>query len=184
MVDFIRHVKFDYRWTACFRDAFGFAAPQPGFSMAGRTPDALLRRMERWHAELHRNGAAPAAPVESWLSCGIPRTARGGNEPGTYHGVGHRGTPVGRRPRAGGSRDGPLRRQLCYRCAVGGCSIWRVKAAVGSLDTERWTVEVNRERVIVQVRGKRNATARGEVLDVLRDWAARERLSLAAWLGR
>ena len=64
-------------------------------------------------------------------------------------------------------------------CAAGDCSIWSVKATVGSLVMERWTVEVNRDRVIVQVRGKFNARAGGEVLDILRRWAAEENLSLA-----
>ena len=66
------------------------------------------------------------------------------------------------------------------RCSAGVCSIWRVTAAVGYLVTERWTVEVNRDRVIVKVRGKCNAPAQGEVIQLLRRWAAREKLFLAA----
>ena len=46
------------RWRGGFTPA-----PQPGLTMAGRTPDALLRRMERWHAQLHRNGADRRATV-------------------------------------------------------------------------------------------------------------------------
>jgi len=68
------------------------------------------------------------------------------------------------------------------RCAVGQCSIWSLKALVGDLVMERRTVEVNRDRVIVQVRGKCNAPAGGEALDVVRRWAKKENLTLAAWI--
>ena len=62
------------------------------------------------------------------------------------------------------------------RCAAGECSIWSLKASVGDLVMERLTVEVSRDRVIMQVRGKCNAPAGREALDVLRRWAKRENL--------
>ena len=63
-MDFIGHVKFDCSYT------WGQFTPalQPGFSMAGRTPDALLRQMERWHARLHRDRAGVP---ETWATPGI-----------------------------------------------------------------------------------------------------------------
>ena len=53
LVDFIRHVKFE-------------EGAQPGFSMARRTPESLLRQTERWHARLHRGSATPTSISESW----------------------------------------------------------------------------------------------------------------------
>ena len=180
VVDFVRHVKFDCRWRGGFTPA-----PQPGLSMAGRTPDALLRRMERWHAQLHRNGADRRAPVEPWPACGIH-----GLRPETRSRRTTTAWTIEELLSAGALEQEGLVMGHCVgsyagRCAAGDCSIWRVKAAIGYLeDTERWTAEVSRDRVIVQVRGKCNEPPRAEVLEVLRDWAARERLSLAAWLGR
>ena len=66
-------------------------------------------------------------------------------------------------------------------CAAGICSIWSLKAMVGNLVTERQTVEVNRDRVIVQCRGKHNAVPNGAVIKILRRWAANENLTLAGW---
>ena len=71
-VDFIRHVKFERTRIQGVYGEYEFPPPpQPGFSMTGRTPDALLRQMERWHATLHRNSTAAKANVETWPTCGI-----------------------------------------------------------------------------------------------------------------
>ena len=178
VVDFIGHVKFD-----CSYNLGRFTpAPQPGFSMAGRTPDALLRQMERWHTLLHRGSTTQVATLETWDAHGI-------------HGL--RWTKSTRRVTTAWTIEallstGALLRegrgmQHCVAtyagsCAAGDCSIWSVKARVDSLVIQRWTVEVNRDRVIVQVRGECNAQAGGEVLEVLRRWAARENLSVATGL--
>ena len=175
VVDFIGNVKFGCSYTL---GEFTLA-PQPGFSMAGRTPDALLRQMERWHAQLHRDSTAPAYTPETWATPGIhglrwEARARRVTTAWTIEAL----------PSTGAlAREGREMRHCVASyagwCAAGDCSIWSVKATVGSLVMERWTVEVNRDRVIVQVRGKFNARAGGEVLDILRRWAAKENLSLA-----
>ena len=178
VVDFIHHVKFDCSYT------LGEFTPalQPGFSMAGRTPDALLRRMERWHAGLHRDGGAQADTPEIWAAPGIhglrwERRTRRVATAWAVEALLSTGALV---------REGREMRHCvasyARNCAAGDCSIWSVKAAVGSLVMQRWTVEVNGDGVIVQVRGKSNRAAGEEVLDVLRRWAARENLSMATGL--
>ena len=174
VVDFIGNVKFGCSYTL----GEFTPAPQPGFSMAGRTPDALLRQMERWHAQLYRDSTAPAYTPETWATAGIhglrwEARARRVTTAWTIEAL----------PSTGAlAREGREMRHCVASyagwCAAGDCSIWSVKATVGSLVMERWTVEVNRDRVIVQVRGKFNARAGGEVLDILRRWAAEENLSL------
>src|SRR5262249_51248970 len=59
LVDFIDHCKFTP--TDVVRPDGSVVQeppPQPGFSMARRTPEALLRQMERWHQGLGRDAAA------------------------------------------------------------------------------------------------------------------------------
>ena len=49
---------------------------------------------------------------------------------------------------------------------------------------EQQTVEVSRDRVIVQCRGERNALPSGQVVEILRQWAAKENLTLSGWFRR
>ncbi len=150
--------------------------------MADRTPDALLRQMERWHALLHRDSIAPAATPETWATPGIG----GLRWETTTRRVTTTWTIEALLSTSALAREGREMRHCVASygggCAAGDCSIWSVKAAVGSLVMERWTVEVNRDRVIVQVRGRCNARAGEEVLEVLRRWAARENLSVSTGL--
>ena len=187
-VDYIRDVKFESTWT----DGVFTPAAQPGFSMAGRTPESLLRQMERWHAALGpapgRNDARPPAaagaeaPARAWSTGGIR---------------GMRWETRRRRVTTTWKVEALSSRQALYRegrdmrhcvasyadrCAAGECSIWSLKAMVGDLVMARRTVEVSRDRVIAQVRGKCNAPAGGEALEVVRRWARKESLTLAAWL--
>ena len=126
-VDFIRHVKFESTWT---RDAGGIRftpAPQPGFSMAGRTPASLLRQMEQWHARLHRGGVVPAPVATGWPT---PR----------FHGLRlkmrRRGpstmwTIERLDSTAALEREGQQMRHCvasyALRCAAGVCSIWSLE---------------------------------------------------------
>ena len=91
VVDFIRNVKFEGQWIRpCSGAEPEFTpSPQPGFSMARRTPDALLRQMERWHARLHVDRTAARAPIETWPSCGIRGLRRETTTRRVNYGVDH-----------------------------------------------------------------------------------------------
>ena len=119
-------------------------------------------------AELYRNDAVLGASVEPWPTCGI----RGLRRKTTRRRTATVWT-IEELLSAGaleqeGREMGHCVASYAGRCAAGNCSLWRVQAAVGDLITVRWTAEVSRDRVIVEVRDKCNAPARGEVLAALR----------------
>ena len=178
VIDFIRNVKFGENEFRRDREP----APRPGFSMAGRTPGGLLRAVERWHAQLHRDRDNGRALFETWPTCGIHGLRRETTSPRTTTVWSIEELLSTSALMQEGREMGHCVASYAGRCAAGDCSIWRVKGAVGDLVTGRWTVELGRRREIVQARGEYNAPARGEVLDVLRHWAARENLTLADWL--
>ena len=107
--------------------------------MAGRTPHALLRQMERWHTELHRNDAVPGASVEPWPTCGIRGLRRKTTRRRTVTVWTIEELLSAGALEQEGREMGHCVASYAGRCAAGNYSLWRVKTAVGDLITERWT---------------------------------------------
>lgn len=152
--------------------------PQPGFSMARRTPAALLAQMERWHARL---GRAHAAGAVSWAPAGPAEftweTGRTNAKVWTIREL---------RSSQALLLEGRAMKHCvssyARSCAAGRCSIWSLEVRSRDGLEKRQTVEVSRQGVIVQSRGKLNALPKQQDLDVLRRWAEREGLALATYL--
>ena len=67
-------------------------------------------------------------------------------------------------------------------CAAGHVSIWSMTLTTKDGIERQQTVEVTRQRVIVQSRGKRNRKASDRERGVLRRWAAREGLTISRYV--
>lgn len=161
--------------------------PDPDFTMKGRTPESMLRRVEAWHASLSK---AAAKTPRTWPSSGIQGFEW-----------------VDEDERAGEIRNWAIEEVLndralseegkamrhcvaTYRtsCANGHRSIWSMKVSYTSSGTVRrvLTIElINNRRYIRQVRGKSNSrpldahSGRAqEGWDVLLRWANQEGLTL------
>ncbi len=173
----------------------------PGFTMQGRTPAALLARMEAWHERLATQSRVSR---EQWEPCGL---------------TGYQSEE--RDPQSGHSRFWSIEELTtaklliaegsamchCVGTYAGACSraevsIWslRVRMAPGGEPERVMTLAINRNRTINEARGKRNALPSAVITNgaalmakhevallkqgrrVVQRWAAAERIGLPAYL--
>jgi PcfJ-like protein len=167
-------------------------APEPEFTMKGRTVEALLKRMAEWHdalARLDRKGR------HHWPPSGIAPLDRTEKDPFST------GTCRWRIQEITDclalAEEGRAMRH-CVRsyqnaCLKGDTSIWSMRVTFSGNRTVRRLVTIqvnNHRRSIVQVRGNCNQTLsamRGHrrmrfARDVLRDWAREQHLGIACSL--
>ena len=188
IVDYIQHQRFAKQER---RNPDGSVdlvdPPEPGFTMKGRTPDSLLRRVDAWHRALTKS---TVKEPRKWASCGIDGF-----------------TWVDEDERAGEIRTWRIEevlnsRDLSYEgktmkhcvasyvqsCANGSKSIWSMKVEYLGTGTTRHvlTIELfNAKRYIRQVRGRSNSRPMDahsgraqEGWHVLSRWADQEGLTL------
>ncbi len=185
--DYIKHVKFDCEVQ---RDAAGNilydsegeplrAAPQPDFSMKGRSPRALLRRIALWHEELGRK-----RDDEKLIFSGskLPSFRLPVEEkPGWFWRV----------RELLSSQDLAIEGQKMHHCvysyadraAQGACHIFTLEEYRRVEDgwdevIKHLTIEVTPKREIVQIRGKYNARPTREERAVLKEWARKLSLEI------
>lgn len=179
VVDYLHNRRFERRREFVEEGVVRELPPeQPRLSMAGRTPDALLREVEAWHGRLAREGAAEGL---RWRASGI---APFEEVSGTAEG---RNMKVWRvRELLSGaalSEEGRAMRHCvasyARSCAEGAASIWTLEREDGAGVDKRLTLEVaNARRQLVQARGALNRRPQPEETEVLRRWAAQAGLTL------
>ena len=188
IVDYIQHQRFARQERQNPDGGLGLAdPPEPDFTMKGRTPESILRRVETWHRTLSKR--ATKEP-RTWDSCGV-------------NGL----TWVDEDERAGEIRTWRIEevlnsRDLSYEgkimkhcvasymqsCANGSKSIWSMKVEYMGSGTTRHvlTIELfNKKKNIRQVRGRSNSRPTDahsgraqEGWDILVAWAKQEGLTL------
>ena len=156
--------------------------PQPNLSMKGRSPDALLRQVDQWHRDLARQSnirsrewhPQPFAEFEfvegdvaanNWKRWTIRELL-------TTKALQTEG------------------RQMCHcvasyvwSCASGTTSIWTMDLQTKGGTTKCVTIEVrNQQRVICQIRGRRNRLCTDQERRVIERWASKARLVIAAYV--
>lgn len=156
--------------------------PRPNLSMKGRDPVSLLRQVDRWHRSLAHESVASGM---EWPNSRIA---------GFNWVEGTEGSPSLRRwtiHELLGSKqlvaEGRAMRN-CVASYAGSCarrrtSIWSLKLENHEGTLRVLTVEVHlQSKQICQARGKHNRMADTKSKDVLRRWAAKEGLRLAAYV--
>ncbi len=156
--------------------------PQPNLSMKGRSPNALLRQVERWHRQLANESVDLKA---QWPTSGI----------GPFDWIeGREGSENLRRwtirellgAKALVSEGRAM--QHCVATYVRSCagrstSIWSLQMHNHEGSRRILTVEVRlSSRTICQARGKRNAMPDAKSKDILHRWASQQGLRLADYL--
>lgn len=179
IVDYLHHRRFERRREFVEEGVVRELPPeQPRLSMAGRTPDALLREVEAWHGRLAREGAAAGL---RWRASGI---APFEEVSGTAEG---RNMKVWRvRELLSGAaltEEGRAMRHCvasyARSCAEGAASIWSLEREDAAGVEKRLTLEVaNARRQLVQARGALNRRPQPEETELLRRWAAQAGLTL------
>jgi hypothetical protein len=164
----------------------GDDAPEPEFTMKGRTVEALLHRMAEWLARLGKKGQ------QTWDPSGIAPLERREKDPLSSANCHWRIMEI--TDNLALAEEGRAMRH-CVRsyqaaCLKGTTSIWSLRLTLSGSTTVRrlLTIEVhNQRRSIVQVRGNCNqplTAMRGHrrmilAREVLRDWARHQHLGIA-----
>lgn len=155
--------------------------PQPNLTMKGRSPESLLRQVTAWHRVLGRDNTQQ---VQQWKSSGIGgfEFLEGSEARGTLKCWTIRELLSSKALFVEGRRMRHCVATYASSCAGGNCSIWTME--VESLEGRRKavTIEVSSGRMICQVRGRSNRRPTEKERDILRRWAAQEKLSTPSYL--
>ncbi len=177
MIDYIQAVRHGEMAIGTQVGGVGFNAPQPAFSMKGRTVPSMLRLMRDWHGSL-----AGGSATFSW--------ARSPYQPLLFEELRVDHSELPRRwqmmeltDSAQLLREGAALHHCvgsyAYRCYQGVSRIWSLRLWQGEKVRHVLTVEVDpRRRAVVQARGRANRLPSGRSLELLQDWASRERLRM------
>jgi hypothetical protein len=182
IVDYLQQQKYEVQEVFLAPGVRGHQPPpQPNLSMKGRSPESLLGQVQRWHRQLGRNMGDRKL---QWKSCGI----------GEFElETGSRGKNLKLwRIRellssveliAEGRAMHHCVATYAGSCAAGHCSIWTMELQSFDGTEKRQTVEVSRNKVIVQSRGKYNALPNEQELQMLGRWATEQGLQLSRYIG-
>lgn len=183
IIDYIWHQKYENRRVFIERGVAREIGPaQPNFSMRRRTPETLLRHVEAWHGELGR--VSKSRELE-WH----------GSEIGEFHLL--EGSEAARNMKFWSIRELLSSDELidesrvlrhcvstyARSCHTGRSSIWSMEIEDENGRRKILTIEVApREKVIRQVRGRRNRLATPKEKNLLGQWAEQEGLRLAGYI--
>ncbi len=178
MIDYLQAIRHGEMAMVTQVGGVGFDAPQPAFSMKGRTVPSMLRLMRDWHGSL-----AGGIATFSW--------ARSPYQPMLFEELRLDRSELPRRwqmmeltDSAQLQKEGAALHHCvgsyAYRCYQGLSRIWSLRLWQGEKVRHVLTVEVDpRRRAVVQARGRANRLPSGKSLELLQEWAVRERLRMA-----
>ncbi len=180
IVDFI----YNQKYVPSIVDEEGrMVAPQPNMTMKGRDPESLLRQVENWHPQIGRERRHNNHPANftNWNPCGISGLYHENKETKTIHRISEICT------QADLVAEGRTMRHCVgsysYSCATGRVSIWKFEEITRGGTEKRLTIEVsNKERTIIQARGKYNAIATESDKHWLREWARKAGLGMSRYM--
>jgi len=178
IIDYLHHQKFVPVGRVNIGGTFiEQGPPQPGLSMKGRTPDALVQQVNAWHHRLRRTREARDA---TWPTCGIPGYDRIEGEAGNQRRFFITELLDTAELRAEGAAMRHCVGTYAWSCQSGRTAIFSLNADDGSGPYRRLTIEVDlRTRQITQARGKYNAPATPLDQRVLHAWATTARLRIS-----
>jgi hypothetical protein len=152
--------------------------PQPGLTMRGRTAATLLEQVERWHRELGRaSGAEQLYFRRSGVKELVIKTGKDGESEWRI-----RELLSGAELIAEGRAMKHCVASYARSCTTGHCSIWAMELHAPLGKEKRQTIEVTRDGMIVQCRGKQNRLPTPAELDVIREWARHAGLSVSPYV--
>ncbi|EAQ77869.1 PcfJ domain-containing protein [Blastopirellula marina] len=182
VIDYIYFQKFEvaYYYLGADQNEAG-PARQPNFTMKGRTPEALLRQVNRWHAGLD---STFAFDVPQWKPSGLPsfdwldKSWDGHDQWWSIREV-----CTAKELVAEGRKMHHCVASYASTCVRGARSIWRMEVESCGMHVKVLTLEVDPQtRTIVQARGKFNRLATDQEKDVLRRWASSVGLKLGNYV--
>jgi hypothetical protein len=188
VIDYLNNQKFGHGNMTRVEVAFDGTqrtvvdAPQrPNLAMKGRTPQALLRDVNRWHGELQRNRRGKCHV--KWPHCGINELhlVEGKDKSSIWTIRQLLGTAELNKE---GQEMNHCVASYANSCFHGRTSIWSMRQQTSKKAEQRMlTIEVLLgDRTICQVRGKNNRRAHADELPVISRWAQASELSLSTYV--
>lgn len=155
--------------------------PQPGLSMAGRTADTLMRQVNEWHESLgHVEGLSSAAYTEAEFQ-GTTIEKRKSKLSFRWN---IRQLRTAKELQMESKKLSHCVSSYHWSCTKGFCTIWSLSLSTNSEDFERMvTIEVDKNKTIVQCRGLANRPPHTEEMVVIDAWARDQGLLIASYLG-
>lgn len=183
IIDYIHYQKYQNQVVFIDRGVAEDRGPlQPGFSMKKRNPETLLKQVENWHTRLRKERK----------KVNLKWTRFGHADFELKEGRGTSGAKKMWRIRELLSSDELIAEgramhhcvsSYAYSCKIGRTSIWAMDREIHSVRTRHVTIELlNKEKRIVQVRGKRNRFATDQEKKIIRRWAASMGYTLSKYI--
>ncbi|MEL7028035.1 MAG: PcfJ domain-containing protein [Pseudomonadota bacterium] len=153
--------------------------PQPGLTMRGRTVETLMRQVADWHESLGRAGRMSDARYDAAGYEGLEISKRSGGRSIKW---------TIRQLRS--ARELQLESQdlrhcvasYHWSCSRGLCTIWSLSSSdADGAYKRRQTIEVNRNKTIVQCRGLANRDPSPEEWSIVNAWASQAGLTISSF---
>tara|TARA_B100001989_G_scaffold252347_1_gene234072 strand:- start:6792 stop:8261 length:1470 start_codon:yes stop_codon:yes gene_type:complete len=180
IIDFIYAQKFEVRECVTAPGIVEhIQPPQPNLSMKGRTPNSLLKQVERWHGNLAKSGDAQKY---FFKKSGIPefKQKTGEDKQDAWR---IRELLSGAELIKEGRDMQHCVASYARRCSLGHCSIWAMEYVSAKGDVEKYqTIEITKDKYIVQSRGKRNRYPTVSEFNIIKKWAQTVGLTIAPYV--
>ncbi len=152
--------------------------PQPNLSMKGRTAEALLKQVDRWHGNLAKSNDAQKY---FFKKTGIPeyRQKTGKDKQDTWR---IRELLSGAELIKEGREMQHCVASYARACVAERCSIWAMEYVSPKGIQKHQTIEVSRLKQIVQCRGKRNSYPTKSELNIIKKWGQTVGLSVSPYV--
>ncbi len=155
---------------------------RPLLSMRGRTPESLLRQVNRWHRNLANSNTHQ---IRQWPPCGVEgyEWIEGSRHGGNWKRWTIRELLGSRALVAEGRQMKHCVATYASSCARGHCSIWTMEVESQEGQVKAITIEIrNQTRTICQARGRWNRIPNEKERGVLRRWAAAVGLRITSYV--
>lgn len=183
IIDYILHQKFEH--TRVYNNGvyINEPPPNPNWNIKGRTVTSLLRAMNEWHRQVNTIGRYSKDTVWNPYTHVKDFTFKEGTEHNykTYR--------IQQIVNYEVLRDEGRKMRHCvasyvHSCIKGTCSIWSLSVEDKDGHVQKLiTIELNRNKTIVQARGKYNALPKPKDQQIIQRWCTMEGLRISKWLG-
>jgi hypothetical protein len=153
--------------------------PQANLQMRGRTAESLLAQVERWHQALGRTKGAENLFFKASGIKAVSFKTGSKDAPSVWR---FRELHSGNDLIAEGKAMRHCVASYARSCAAGNCSIWAMEVDRQMGSEKIQTVEVTKQGVIVQCRGRLNRLPTSAEFDIVRRWAGVAGLTISPYV--
>lgn len=179
--DYIHHVKYEHRQLPKPGGGWITAKPEnPDFRINGRTLQALVRSMEKWHKEV---SGAKKTNLKNWMGFDMPNYEISFGKDTNKKTYTFTQLLSSNALIVEGRTHGHCVAGYANSCATGKTSIWSmtVQDFMG-IHKNLLTIEISPSKTIVQCRGKANRLADGYEWGVVQRFATDRNLEISRWV--